>query len=280
VTLLYLELEIATGRARLVVAGHPPPVVVSPGGRATYVDAEPGLPLGLALGSAASYVETAFTLDPGSTLFLYTDGLVDRPDLLALDGFDRLRGALDAAAGEDLERLCDEVLSAMSASTSGDDIAIVCLRRTDVPADLHLEIPADPSVLAEVRAAIRTWLAGRADDDTIEDMVLASSEAVTNAVEHAYRGREPGSVEIDGTIRGGELVLTVRDHGRWARSQPSDRGRGTSVIQALVDDVEVERRDDGTEVRLRRSLRSDRRADDDLAPGPGAGDVTPSSVST
>ncbi len=280
VTLLYLELEIATGRARLVVAGHPPPLVVSAGGGATYVEAEPGLPLGLALGSAAPYVETAFALEPGATLFLYTDGLVDRPDLLAIDGFDRLRDALDAAAGDDLERLCDDVLSAMSASTSGDDIALVCLRRAEVPADLHLEIPADPSVIADVRAAIRTWLAGRTDGGTIEDIVLASSEAVANAVEHAYRDREPGSVVIGGTIRDGELVLTIRDDGRWAESQPSDRGRGTSVIQALVDDVEVERRDDGTEVRLRRSLHPARQAGDELASALGAGAVTPSSVST
>jgi len=227
-------------------------------GRASYVELGPGLPLGVELGSVEPYLETVLTLEPRSSLFLYTDGLVDRPDLRATEGLERLRDALDGAADDDLERVCDDVLATMSASTSGDDIAVICLRLDVTPADLHLELPADPSVIADIRHAVRSWLAGRAEDEMVADLVLACSEAASNAVEHAYRGREPGTVEVDGAIHGAELTLVIRDHGRWASPVPSDRGRGRTVMEALVDELVIDRGEDGTEVRFRRTLEPDR----------------------
>src|SRR4029079_3965078 len=95
-----------------------------------------------------------------SALFLYTDGLIDRPDLPATQGLDRLCDALEVASADDLRRMCGEVLDAMDASTSGDDIAIACLRLVNAP--LHLVIEADPAQLSAVRHAVRSWLPPRA----------------------------------------------------------------------------------------------------------------------
>ena len=52
---------------------------------------------------------------------------------------------------------------------------------------VHLSWPADPHCLSQVRSAVRTWLAplGFASD-TIEDIVLATNEAASNAIDHAY----------------------------------------------------------------------------------------------
>jgi PAS domain S-box-containing protein len=255
VTLVYLELEPATAGVRLVVAGHPPPLLLDADGRASYLDIEPGLPLGLGLADREAYVETALTLPPGSALFLYTDGLIDRADLPVAEGLERLRAALEHADGDDLERLCDEVLAAMKASTSSDDVAIACLRLAD--ASLHLEIPADPAHLYDVRRALRSWLSPRTDDvDALDALVLATSEAAANAVEHAYRDGGEGRVEIHGVARDDVVEIVVRDHGKWAAARASERGRGLAVIEATTDGFDVDRLDHGTEVRLRRSLAS------------------------
>jgi PAS domain S-box-containing protein len=254
VTLVYLELDPASAVVRLVVAGHPPPLLLDAEGQAHFLDIDPGLPLGLGLGEREAYVETALTLDPGSALFLYTDGLVDRSDLPVAEGLERLRSALQDAHRDDLERLCDEVLGAMNASTSSDDVAIACLRLAD--ASLHLEIPADPAHLYDVRRALRSWLSPRTDADTVDALVLATSEAAANAVEHAYREGGEGAVEVHATTREDTVEVVVRDHGRWAVQRDTGRGRGLAVIEGTTDGFEVERLGDGTEVRLRRSLRS------------------------
>lgn len=90
------------------------------------------------------------------------------------------------------------------------------------------------------------------------DLVLALGEACGNAVEHAYAGREPGTLEVE-IARGDladELLLRVRDFGRWRDpSRPEgDRGRGTQIIRQLTQGFSRESGDDGTTVTFRISL--------------------------
>src|SRR5690606_41097720 len=76
-TCLYVVYDPSTGGCTLARTGHPPPVVVTPDGRADLVDMPGGPPLGL----GGLPVETAsLQLPPGSCLALYTDGLVDGRD--------------------------------------------------------------------------------------------------------------------------------------------------------------------------------------------------------
>jgi anti-sigma regulatory factor (Ser/Thr protein kinase) len=59
-------------------------------------------------------------------------------------------------------------------------------------------------------------------------------------------------MRLDGDDR---IVVTVRDDGSWRTSEPvPDRGRGLALMRMLMDSVEVERRDDGTEVVMRRTI--------------------------
>lgn len=103
---------------------------------------------------------------------------------------------------------------------------------------LRLMMAADPVAPLVARHQVRRWLVTSAwPADQLPDIVLALSEAVTNAAEHAYRDRPHGMIELRGGIelapngrRG--VTLTVRDHGRW-RPPPvddGDRGRGIALI--------------------------------------------------
>jgi anti-sigma regulatory factor (Ser/Thr protein kinase) len=91
-----------------------------------------------------------------------------------------------------------------------------------------------------------------------DDMMLISvavSEAVTNAVEHAY-GNQPGQqgwVEIEASRPGDDVIVAVRDRGRWRPKAPGGGGRGLGLIGRLMDDFELRRSNEGTELVMRRN---------------------------
>jgi serine phosphatase RsbU (regulator of sigma subunit) len=124
-TLTYVAYDPVTGDGELAVAGHPPPLLASAGGGAAYLDVTRCPPLGASGSPACS--QTAFRLEPGETLWLYTDGLVEsrrRPIDIGLD-------ALAAAVGGatyDLVDVANHLISTLPDSRD-DDIALLGLRR-------------------------------------------------------------------------------------------------------------------------------------------------------
>ena len=95
------------------------------------------------------------------------------------------------------------------------------------------------------------------DDPDRHELLLAVGEAVTNAVEHAYGDLGSGAVRVDARLAGvDELAVTVRDEGRWlSRPSDPDRGRGTNVMKAVLDDIVVTPSSSGTKVGLRKRVR-------------------------
>ncbi len=123
-------------------------------------------------------------------------------------------------------------------------------------------VPASPDAAALVRSAVAELLAenGWPADDSA-DIVLATSEAVTNAIEH---GSEPGGdLWIAARMEDGALDLRIRDEGRPDRSRPlppmegppppdaATRGRGLIIMRSLAETLDViPVSGGGTEVRL------------------------------
>jgi serine phosphatase RsbU (regulator of sigma subunit) len=127
-TLVYMVFDPHQRTARFVRAGHMPPVVLH-GGRHPQVLNEPcSLPLGVL--TDTGFVEGAITLEPDSTLLLYTDGLVERRNRGLEQGI-ALLAEVTAAGPDDVEGLCDYVLKTMMGPTHGsDDIALLVLKAT------------------------------------------------------------------------------------------------------------------------------------------------------
>jgi anti-sigma regulatory factor (Ser/Thr protein kinase) len=101
---------------------------------------------------------------------------------------------------------------------------------------------------------MRRWLRDRgADDGAITEITLAVNEACANAIEHAYPPR-PAMFELTARAVGDELVITVRDAGRWRPPRGEDRGRGLTIIETAMDGVEVNTTAEGTELVMRRRL--------------------------
>jgi anti-sigma regulatory factor (Ser/Thr protein kinase) len=156
-----------------------------------------------------------------------------------------------------LEALCDDLLAAVGPSGE-DDVALLAIEPVQLDStELRLTLRAEPTALRSLRNSLRRWLAQcEANDRETEEIVLACNEAVANSIEHAY-GPADGSVEVVAGFTENEVCIAVHDHGRWREPRGDNRGRGLSLMKALMDSVRVETRA-GTEVRMVRKLERSR----------------------
>jgi len=114
-------------------AGHLPPLVVSADGRARYLEAEPGVPLGV--DTRLPRPDHTHPLAPGDTVLLFTDGLVEHPEHPLDAGLDTLAATSAAHAGLPLDELC-RTLADHHPSDGHDDLALLALRTpSSDPAD-------------------------------------------------------------------------------------------------------------------------------------------------
>ncbi|MGW3078305.1 SpoIIE family protein phosphatase [Kitasatospora sp. NPDC001132] len=107
-------------------AGHPPPLVVTHDGRADFLRAPHSLLLGT--GTTATRGNASVRLPPGSTLLLYTDGLIESRAHGIDPGLDRLRRHAAALAHHRLEPFCERLLERVRPSDNDDDVAVLALR--------------------------------------------------------------------------------------------------------------------------------------------------------
>ncbi|MGW2831684.1 SpoIIE family protein phosphatase [Streptomyces sp. NPDC001286] len=124
---LIAHLDLPHHRALLATAGHPPPLLRHPSGRAGTLRLSPGLLLGIDADS--DYPTTEVPLPPGAVLALYTDGLVEAPSTDIDDATTALAHRLTSAQDENLEALADSLLDhADRSAPRHDDIALLLVR--------------------------------------------------------------------------------------------------------------------------------------------------------
>jgi GAF domain-containing protein/anti-sigma regulatory factor (Ser/Thr protein kinase) len=249
-TLAYAVIDPGAESLGLVNAGHPPPLVIAPDGDAEYLPLQGTLALGAS--PLANYRCEAHPFPTGSTIVLYTDGLVERRGYSIDDGLERLR-ELARGAG-DLEVLCSTLVEQMVPDHAPDDVAIAAARIPPISEQLRARWPAEKEALVGVRQVLRRWLhAHGATEDETFDITVASQEACANAVEHAY-GPGRRTFQIEATYTPGRVRLVIRDEGRWRPPRGTHRGRGLPLMRALMEHVDVEHTDKGTTVVLERSI--------------------------
>ncbi|GAA4862830.1 ATP-binding protein [Actinomycetospora straminea] len=119
--------------------------------------------------------------------------------------------------------------------------------------------PARADESQRMRHEARDWLAGLdIDQDTRERVLIAVSEAVENAVEHAYPGGTDGTIELTLWCEADAVNVRVTDNGQWSdaaapatQGSHAPRGRGFVLMQRSVDSVAVRHTSRGTTVALR-----------------------------
>ena len=252
-TLLYGTLAPDGHSFTFANAGHLPPVVISPDGEATLNEDARAVPLGVL--PYSTFVESTFEVEPGSTLFFCTDGLVEVRDVSIDERLQLLREVAGASYSSP-DELCETLLSRLLPDGPGsDDVAMLAVKLTTLAGEpLVMTLPAEPEALIAARRALRRWLGetGAGPDETY-DITLAVGEACTNAIEHAYT---PGNATFDlqASREGDRLTIRVRDHGQWRSPRGTNRGRGLGLMEALMDSVNVEKSGSGTVIEMTKQL--------------------------
>jgi serine phosphatase RsbU (regulator of sigma subunit)/anti-sigma regulatory factor (Ser/Thr protein kinase) len=252
-TLSIVELDPEAEELEAVTAGHLPPLLIEPDGRARLLEQRHGLPVGVRGGHA--YLACRHPFPTGSRLLLYTDGLIERRGEPIDEGLRRLSAAAEVAARRADSSFADRVYRALLDETPlEDDVALLAIETVPLEDTLEMTLPARPDVLCGLRNTLGRWLqAAGADESELFDITLSASEAATNAVEHAY-----GAREANFTVRcerdGRRVTITVYDLGRWRTARPCGGGRGLEIMHSLLDSVEIDSDEEGTVVTMTKRL--------------------------
>ncbi|WP_142280662.1 ATP-binding protein [Mycobacterium saskatchewanense] len=127
---------------------------------------------------------------------------------------------------------------------------------------VRTRISADAQSAAQARAGFANWLASRFSlgPERFNDVLLAVNEAIANAAEFAYVDAvQRGTLDVKAAYDASSdtLAVAVDDHGRWrtkvpqpAGSQQEFRGRGIPLMEALADELTIDRTPHGTHVTL------------------------------
>jgi len=151
-TVVLAVFDPATGHLRYTNAGHPPPLLVGAGGpgSAYYLQDAPAPPMGVM--ESPPYKQRTLQLEPGSTLLLYTDGLIEKSTEVLDIGLERLRdAAVAAAAGADVEALCEHVLGELAGASAAqdDDVTMIALHALAKLDEREVcEVADDPGVFS------------------------------------------------------------------------------------------------------------------------------------
>ncbi|MEU0971206.1 SpoIIE family protein phosphatase [Streptomyces sp. NPDC005917] len=231
-TCLYAVYDPVSRRCSLASAGHPLPFVITPQGVVEKAPGQAGPPLGL---GGLPFETTELDLPAGTTLALFSNGLVHSRNLDMSQGLDRLRRVL-ATPGESLEATCERVVAALRTGEPADDVTLLLARTRALPGDqvATWEVPADPEHVARARTLTLDQLGAWQLDELAFTTELVVSELVTNAIRY---GGSPIQLRLirDTTM----LICEVSDGSSTAphlrRARVFDEGgRGLLLVAQLT----------------------------------------------
>src|SRR5436305_1798094 len=184
-TLSILKLDPPAEELEAVIAGHLPPLLIEPDGRAQLVEQRHGLPVGVRTGH--DYEASRYPFPTGSRLLLYTDGLVERRNESIDLGLQRLTTAAEAAARQTDSPLADGVYRALLDETPlEDDVALLAIESLSLDGPLEMTLPARPHVLGGLRKTLGRWLrTAGAGEDELFDLTLVVDLSDTGYIDSA-----------------------------------------------------------------------------------------------
>ncbi|MEU2776670.1 ATP-binding SpoIIE family protein phosphatase [Streptomyces sp. NPDC007162] len=238
-TCLYVVYDPVSHRMTVANAGHPPPILLHPGGKTEVLAVPPGAPIGV---GGIDFEAVELEAPAGATLLLYTDGLVESRLRDVWTGIEQLREKLAATAqltGPDrpppLEALCDEVLDMLGPGDRDDDIALLAARFDGIaPSDVaYWTLDPENSAPGRARRLTRQALAAWDLEELSDTAELLVSEIVTNAVRHATRPIGLRLLRTD--VLRCEVGDDVPQLPRLRRATPDEEhGRGLYLVNRLA----------------------------------------------
>ncbi len=250
-TVFLAVLDTESGVLQYSNAGHMPAVLAGPESKTTTMLTD-AASVPLAVRRDEPRPQATQVLPPGSTLMLFTDGLVERRHESIDDGIARAADVLVQTMTLPLDAVAEAVLHELAPPAGyDDDVAMVIYRHQQT--SLRIESEAAAGQLAGIRHRLAEWLrpAG-VPDHLAADIVLVVNEACTNCVEHAYRGHAVGTMLLEVNIADGEVRARITDSGSWKTPavNPGNSGRGLVLMRVLSDTMELDSTPTGTTAHL------------------------------
>ncbi|MEV1081239.1 SpoIIE family protein phosphatase [Streptomyces sp. NPDC050211] len=253
-TCLYAEADLSTGVVQVVRAGHIDPLIRQTDGTCRRIAVEGGLPLGLSAEfGRLEYPVGTIELDPGHTLLLCTDGLVEQPGADLDDGMQTLV-AMIKTGPDDVHDLAERLIDVAEERGGGDDVALLLLRRRtlDTPQSggrLQQHVaPGDPEALTQARHMIRAAVLAWGARERADEIELVADELITNALMHTEGSAVVTLRVLTATDR--RLRVDVEDSSsalprRRDAGESGVSGRGLLLVDLLTDVWGVEARGGG-----------------------------------
>ena len=232
-TCVYAIFDAVSGTCEVASAGHLPPLLVRPNGTNEFLDVTPAPPLGVGTGLIQS---RTLTIEDGSLLVLYTDGLVEKRSRDIDEGLGRLREIFGpGSADQPLEDLCKATLAGVYTDEHRDDIAVLIARLRRIQPDhvVSWTLPSELTSASRARSLIRRPLRRWGLIELLPTTELLVSELVTNAVRYAQ-----GKIGLRLILEGGLVCEVLDDSAALPRLRHPDdsdeRGRGLQVVSQLA----------------------------------------------
>ena len=271
VTLFIGILDLPTGRLRYCNAGHDVPVVIGRG----PLPAKANLPVGLF--GDFTYEMQEFTLEWGSTLFLYTDGLTEAKNSShELFGLERMTAALDRFASlppkQLLEKVTEEVHAFVEDAEQSDDLTMFVFRYSPVVRDLTLDeeltLQNDVRQVRQLNEFVKQVMSQLSIEPSLaKKLRLAVEEAVVNVIDYAYPAGVTGDITVQASFDNQCLRFVIKDSG--VAFDPTEKekadtslsaedrpigGLGILLVRELMDSINYERLDGMNVLTLKKTI--------------------------
>ncbi len=261
VTLLIGVLDLNTGEMKYCNAGHNPPVIVSPDGRAQWLDVVPNIPVGVMEGFP--YKEQQTALPDSSTLVLYTDGVTEAESAeKVLYGEERLldmvRRNPQAPPRRMIETLLSDIELHVKENEPSDDITLLVIeydknREMDRQTlTIHNKIE-ELNKVAEFVEQIGEQMS--LSPALVMNLNLVLEETISNVILYSYKDLpETKPIEIAAWRSDDNLVFSITDSG--AEFDPTLKGDpditlsaeerpigglGIFLVKQIMNEVEYQR---------------------------------------
>ena len=268
-------LDLPTGRLRYCNAGHNAPFIL--GDELMMLDCDPNAPIG-PIDDAEFSLQT-ITLSPGSTIFLYTDGLTEANNAEGQElGLERTKEVLNDCVKrrlkpEDIVSTVTEAVHrfAMGAEQS-DDLTMLAVRYTPQKFESTMTetITLDNDLCEITRLSdfqVAVYLKMNVGKSLASKLRLAVEEAVVNVIKYAYPSGRHGSIHVAFMTDGRQLKITITDTGvsfdpttiakvdtSLSAKERKIGGLGIFLVREIMDSINYERVDDRNVLTLTKKI--------------------------
>lgn len=265
VTLFVGVLDLPTGHLRYCNAGHELPIMIrtqNSKAEISNIEAKPNLPVGLF--EDFEYEMQTMQMQPGSALFLYTDGLTEARNAKGkLFGRDRVGQMIAEAGTTNPKQLVEAAIECwqkfIGETEQSDDLTLLALSYTPLQEQNimgeGITLKNDVKEVEELGSFVKQVAESLSLDKSLTGRLrLAVEETVVNVMEYAYPQGTTGDVNIRATSNGRRLKFIISDSGipfnptevtaadttLSAEERPIG-GLGILLVRELMDSINYER---------------------------------------